>query len=467
MKQKRKHKDIEEEIEIIDIDKEEKEKEKQNIKIKKKVKLKKGLLFQTLFCLVSIIFILGCCIFYGTRLVKYYKLYNPKDDKGNAVQLLSNKITSTSTFVYEGEGLYLTGGTYIYKGENVNNYIKYSNLIWRILKINDDKSIDIVLDSSINNLKWNSTITDYSKSDVATYLKEEFLPILNEKHLTNTIVCNDKIDDIANINCTIPDSSNYVRLLNIDEFLNSKIEDKSYISNGNNIWLSSRGTKQVWTINGTSLSYADMTNTYNIKPVVTLKNSTPYVSGTGTKKDPYVIEETKNDIQVGNRVKLGEDIWTVYSIEDDKLKLSLSTLYKNGTQTYRFDLSTNKYDPTKKSSLAKYLNETFYDSLSYKDQLLDCTWYIGEYNDSYKDIYSEKVTSKVGLSSVADLKLDGEVSNYYLLNGINTNKVYIYSDTLIESKSTLSRAIKPSICIKKATIKTGDGTLEKPYTLEG
>ena len=168
--------DIEEEKEVVEEenidkntekkkDKKEKSKNKDKSTIKKatgKRKLKKGLLFQTIFCAVSIIFIIGCCIFYGTRLVKYYKIYNPKDSNGNAMQLLANKITSGATFVYDGDGIYLTGGTYTYKGEKVDNYIKYGNLVWRILKINSDKSIDIVLDSSINNLKWNSNITDYS-----------------------------------------------------------------------------------------------------------------------------------------------------------------------------------------------------------------------------------------------------------------------------------------------------------------
>lgn len=482
----------EEELEVIDIDDDieeiekqneteevEKEKKKKKKKSKKnedktttkkatgKRKLKKGLLIQTIFCAVSIIFIIGCCIFYGTRLVKYYKMYNPKDSNGNAMQLLANKITSGATFVYEGDGIYLTGGTYTYKGEKVNNYVKYGNLVWRILKINSDKSIDIVLDSSINNLKWNSTITDYSKSDIAAYLNDEFLKILDKKTLAHTIVCTDKVNDISKIKCNTTDTSNYVRLLNIGEFINSKASGKSFISDGNSTWLSTHGEKQVWAINGTSLSYTDPSKTYDVKPVVTLKNTTKYISGKGTEKEPYEIEEKSNSVMVSDHIKLGNDTWTVYKIEDNKLYLSLSTLYGKGTKTYRFDLKSNKYDPTKASSLAKYLNETYLNSLSYKNKLEDCTWYTGTYETSYKDIYKEKINAKVGISSVTDLKLDSTIKNYYVLNGTKDGKAYLYSDYLTESKVTLARAIKPSICIKKATIKTGDGSLTKPYTLEG
>ena len=63
------------------------------------------------------------------------------------------------------------------------------------------------------------------------------------------------------------------------------------------------------------------------------------------------------------------------------------------------------------------------------------------------------------------LKLDN-VDNYYLLNGTEKGKIYLYSEGIIESKPALSRGIKPSICIKKSAIKEGNGTLESPYTLE-
>lgn len=437
-----------------------------NKKTKTVRKLKKGLLVQTIFCTLSIIFILICCVFYGSRLVKYYKIYNPKDESGKAISLMGNHIISTSSIVYEGEGLYLVNGNYLYKGEKVNNYVKFSNLIWRIIKINEDKSLDVILDQPINNLMWNNNVTDYSKSDINKYLNDEFLKILDKNMLSTTAVCKDKVDDISKISCKDIDTSNYVRLLNIDEFLNSKATDSSFISNTNNIWLTTRGNTRAWTTNNNSLSYSETTNTYSVKPVITLKNSNQITSGDGSKDNPYVVGNNKNEITVGSHIKLDNDIWTVYSLKDEKVYLSLANLYKKGTKTYRFDLKENKYNVENTSSLAKYLNNDFYNSLSYKNLLLDTVWYTGEYNNSYKDIYISQINAKVGLSSVTDLKFDN-VQNYYLLNGTKENKIYLYGDTLIESKPTLSRAIKPSICIKKGKLKQGQGTLEDPYVLEG
>lgn len=462
-------KKIEEDIEVIDIDDEEiKEVKEQQVEknYKRKRKLKKGIFFRFVFCFVSIVFILGCCVFYGTRLVKYYKIYNPKDSSGNSIKLLADSILGSSSFVYEGEGLYNSSGNYIYKGENVNNYIEYSNLTWRILKINSDNTIDIVLDDSINNLKWNKEITEFTSSDINSYLKEKVLSYLNKELITNTLVCKDLIDDVSKISCNEPDLSLDIRLLNIDEFLNSSVDEKSFITNDNGIWLASRGSENAWIINGNSLSYANVTEAYDVKPVVTLKNSNVLVSGKGTKEEPFIIEKENKAISINDHIKLGDDIWTVYDLDKEHLSLTLSKLYKDGSKTYRFDLSSNKYNSENDSSLAKYLNSDFYKSLSYKDLLLEKEWFVGEYNDSYKDIKSEKVTAKVGLTSVEDLKLDNGVNNYYLLNGTKEGMIYLFNNYLIESKPTLSRAIKPSIYIKKASIKSGTGTLKDPYVLE-
>ena len=77
------------------------------------------------------------------------------------------------------------------------------------------------------------------------------------------------------------------------------------------------------------------------------------------------------------------------------------------------------------------------------------------------------MTAKIGIPSITDLKLDKDVSNYYLLNGVSNKKSLMYRNSLIESKPFLSRGIKPSIVIKNQIIKSGTGTVKDPYILEG
>ena len=99
--------------------------------------------------------------------------------------------------------------------------------------------------------------------------------------------------------------------------------------------------------------------------------------------------------------------------------------------------------------------------------LLDSEWYIGNYNNSYEDVTSKKVTSKVGLLSVADLKYDEDISKFYfLLTPGETYYTYISGEVLRESKITFSRYIRPTISIKETNIKEGKGTRVSPYVLE-
>ena len=99
------------------------------------MKKKKKKLLENIFQIISIAFIIGCFIFYGCRLVKYYKVFNPKKTEKNS-GLLSIAIPKNSSIVTSGDGLYHIGGSYIYKGKVKNNYILFNGLMYRILKIN-------------------------------------------------------------------------------------------------------------------------------------------------------------------------------------------------------------------------------------------------------------------------------------------------------------------------------------------
>ena len=119
---------------------------------------------QTIFCVLSLIFILGCGVYYGSRLYKYYKIYNPKNEKGEVLLNLPSKIIDDSSVVESGDGLYLVNGNYVFKGKNVDNYILISNILFRIIRINSDKTIDVVMDEYVNRLEWNKEITTYARS---------------------------------------------------------------------------------------------------------------------------------------------------------------------------------------------------------------------------------------------------------------------------------------------------------------
>lgn len=412
-------------------------------------------LWEKILIISSLVFIIGCMIFYGSRLIKYYKIYNPKIE-GESVELIMNAIVRNQPIVYEKDGLYRTSGMYIYKGENVDNYIRYSNMLWRIVKFNIDGSLDLVLDDNINMLKWNNDVISFEKSDIYKYLNNYFYKLLDYDNLSNTVICTDEIDDLKNITCNNKITDSYVRLLSISEYLNSMADNKTYINDSSNIWLSDRGSKTIWNINNKNLSSSKPNNMYYVKPVITLKNSTVLKGGTGKVDDPYIVGDSK--LGVGSYVKLADDVWYIYDIKNDTYLLSLA---KELDGKKVFSKKSTKFDITDKTSLAYYLNNEYYESLAYKDMLVENDWYNGSY-DSYNDVFSSTTKSYVGLLNVSDIKKEGLI-DYYLMTASNNDKIYLYSDTLIDSKPNLLRNVVPTIAIKDLKTSNGAGTDTNPY----
>lgn len=454
-------------VENIDSEKEEKENKRSKKKFKKR-RLKKGI-FQTIFCLLSFAFIIGCCIFYGNRLIKYYKIYNPKTESGESVRLISTAITQETPIVVEGDGLYRENGVYIYKGYEANNYIKYSNMLWRVVRTNSDGSVEIILDDYINILAWDFKGKEYIDSDIHTYLNDIFVKQINTEVLVKTSICTDKMTSIDKYSCNNKNVDYFVKLLPANDFLNSVINEKTYIADSEElVWLGTTANdEKAWLANGSNISTSEANNTYFVKPVVTLSNATQLLGGTGSKEEPYIIEKEDSKIGLGSYINLGEDSWIVSSIEDNKIKLVYNGLYNDGLSTYRFDTEKIDFDPERENSLAKLLNTNFYDSLSYKDILLEFDVYTAIYKESYKNTYEEKVTVKVGIPSVVDLKFNNESNGYYLSNkSLREDKIYYYKQDLISSKPGISRPYRPVIMIEIPKVLEGDGSLDNPFKVE-
>ena len=473
--------DMTEEVSLSEIRKENKEKleEEKKEKKKKEPKVKKekvkktrtknkkkisktSSIIQTTFVLLSALFILGCCIHYGSRLIKYYKIYHPKNENGEQVTLIASSLTSNAPYQTEGDGLYKLGGASIYKGKNVDNYFKFSNLLWRIVSINTDGSIELVLENEINSLMFNNKIVNFEKSDINNYLNKEFIKALDTDYLTKTSYCLDEVEELDKVTCEKTNSDNYVRLLSITEFVNSKANDESYLITDREYWLYNTSKEKAWYTSEGSLSLMDSNEFYFVKPVIRIKNSNVLLGGKGTIEEPYYIEKDKKELNIGKYVTLGEDKWVIYNTDDKTISLSLVS---NLPTVHKYSTSKNTYDLTDTTSIAYYLNNSYLESLSYKDIINTTSWYTGKIKESYTDIESTKIDAKVGMLSIKDLKLTSD-DMYYLLTPGNDGYVYYYSDGVVPSKISLARNIKPAININKLKITSGEGIKDDPYVLD-
>ncbi len=412
-----------------------------------KRKLKKYV-FQKTFCILSIAFIIIVIAFYASRILINSRIYGK--------ELISTTISKNKTVEKVDK-------TYIFRGSKSNNYIMFSNMLFRIVKVNIDGSVDIVLDDSMNSLIFN-TDNGYIDSDIHEYLNDVFLDKLNKNYLTNTIICTDTVSDLNKYSCKNKETKDYVKLLDVADYLNS-IDEDTYIKNNGVIWLSTVKDKEnTWVINNGEISYLKNDSFAMALPVVTLKDSVKIVSGDGTKEKPYRISN-KTSIDAGSYIKINDDLWVVYSKDKNTVNLVLYDNINSGITKFKYSGESIKFDPKEDNTLAKYLNDTYYNSLTYKKLLKDFEICSGEYSGSYTSVCKNKTKVKVGIPTILDIKYPGNSFSYYLANGIDS-EIYYYEDGIHLTKPNLIKPIRPTISIKTPSTKKGKGTLEEPYIVE-
>ena len=260
------------------------------MKLRKNGRKKKKLSVQKIFNLVSFIFIMSCILFYGTRFIKLYK-------QNNTV----NKITFIGDTIKKNNKLKLVNGDYYFYGKDVNNYVSYSNLLWRIIKVTDENTVTLVLDNSITSLAKGTNKT-FEETNINKWLNtsgKDNTGILEkalnnvQKYLTETNTCTDNITDAKKITCqktttdtyiTIPSLNDYVNTGSTESFLNN--EEYYYLINNekeNTSWCVDKDGK---------ISTSDGTDILGIKPIITIKNNIQVTGGNGNKENPYIFEES-------------------------------------------------------------------------------------------------------------------------------------------------------------------------------
>ena len=441
-----------------------------------KRKVKRKISIQKLFNFASFIFLLICVIWYGGRTIYYY-LDSKKTTSEN--KLLSDQILKNNL---NNKNFKKLGKNYYFYKDATNNYVTYANILWRIIKINNKNETVLISEQPITSLSYGES-NSYTESSPIKWMNsdesDDYTGIL-ENNITNTNdylaktkTCIDNITDTKDIKCKKTNNDNYFSLLDINDYINTGYNE-SFINNNYYIYLANKSDDEVWYINAEGeLNTDDGTEIIGIKPTITLKNSINYLKGTGTEKDPYIIEE-KNQY-FASYVKLDKDIYRVYNIQDNTLKLSLNDYLKVNGSNYEHIYSNNNYyhNDTKAYTLANYLNTTYYNSLNYKNIILHnkyINYYYGMNNNyNYKDILNNKIDTNIYTLSIADPILNN-LDNYFIATGTNKNSSLIYikekDGTVTEKAVTTKKYIIPCISIDKSKLTKGSGTLDDPYRME-
>ena len=429
------------------------------------------------FNFFSLIIIIGIGIYFGYRSLYYYSKQNMVN-KGNN-QNLGEVIINSNKLVTEGDGFHRDKKGYYFTGKVSNNYVLFANRVFRIIRINNDGSIKLVTDRNIASFMWGDADT-YKNSNLYNWLDKR-----EDKHTGiyyNTIPAADNFlvktnysEDILKDDKIVlnnEENSDYITTLTIDDYVISGGKN-GYLNNGQIYHLlglnDSKGT--LYVEEDGSIANSDSLTSYGVKAVITLKKNTISSYGDGSVDNPYTIKQGNNTNYVDRIVKLGEDNWKVFQEENDILKLVKVDYIKNKDNRefkYRFSEEENTFDLEDWKGLAVYLNNSYLNSLSYKNILERNNYYTGEISTdtgyNLENNYADKVNCKVGLLNIFDYN-NSDYDDIYLMNPLGGTLRYIkYKNGLLgEAEITDEKHVIPVVSINKKHIKSGKGTLKDPY----
>ena len=243
--------------------------------------------------------------------------------------LNNNELKKTTTVVGEeisstNEGLIEDkdddGATYYFRGAVDNNYVSFANLMWRIVRINGDGTVRLVLNETIDTLStYNTEETSFKETALYDSLETFYENNLNyyEKNIANSKFCSETsitdnkynaytriiTNEIPTFNCLGTSFISRIGTLMVDEIVYAGAlydeENTNYYLYNSEIenlwWTSSLARKDDSSIypflvspNGSLTESVASTLYRGVRPVINLSRNTK-VSGTGTLTDPYTV----------------------------------------------------------------------------------------------------------------------------------------------------------------------------------
>ena len=465
------------EKETIKQSKPKKEKVKKEKKKKEKHILGKA---EFIFNFISLVCMIGMGVYFGYRSLYYYSKQNQQYQE--EAQTLNGYILQHVPVNYEeGDGLHHDSLGYYFKGNVQNNYVSFANRIFRIIRINEDNTVKMVLDSNAAIFPWGDPI-HYQESNLYYWLNKtdweysgyyyNTLPDV-EGFLEKTEYKENVLNE-GEITESKDSYKEYITLLSINDYVQAN-GMSSYLNTGRMFFLLglNKENQNLYVEEDGSIQTCETTQGFGIRPVITLKANTVISGGEGTKDNPYVIQQGDKTNMIASYVKLGEDVWRVFYQNGDDLKLHLNGyIQENGAEKATFYSQTNSiYDIMDAENIGYYLNHQYFSSLPYQNILQPFPSLIGEISDDkgyqYTTIYGGIAQSNVSLLNVFDPFFNQDLTDFFRVNNtspVGSMEYVTYSNGLLgEADVREVKHIVPVISIKKGNIKSGTGSINDPY----
>lgn len=201
------------------------------------------------------------------------------------------------------DGLYETSDSYVFKGTNPNNYIRFNSSLWRIVSIDKETNMVKIINLNGSQQTWQENgMIEYLNNDYtngSTY-SDETKNLINNNSKWNAGKL-DKIDSILSLKSQEKQVKEYhtIGLLNVSEYIDASLVNDCYLTNNCTSYLSKNSNyylynntndNKVWYVGSDNkLNTISPTSEtlYNLYPVLNLKLKTNISNGDGTELSPY------------------------------------------------------------------------------------------------------------------------------------------------------------------------------------
>ena len=385
-----------------------------------------------------------------------------------------------------------------YKGYRDDNYIMFNNMLFRIVKINDNDTIMAVSEEPLASVDYTNN-GRFANSSLDKWLNDYFYNLLEDKY-KDLIVATKWCDDVVNkdnymtTECTRTSAKRNIGIMSIQDYNNTLQDGNSFYDSRALMWFSNIGEdNNPWTL--TSM-YAYPMKTepmnkeylFNVRPTITLKKNTKVLSGDGSSGNPYILVENKtarknsnlNERQIGEYIKYKGYTYRISNLNNNgTTEVIMTGVIKNGDNELNIGYNNGSgkkvYNSKQKgnigyqiiNNLTKYISTDLFEKTKVKVPIYSGrVTYQGKKNiKEYNDIIS--IPSTFDIFSAKGLNSSN--SGYWLIDSSNEEniKTMVYpigtvSYTPVTDDTTAGVKVKATFK-KDVIITDGSGTLSDPY----
>ena len=385
------------------------------------------------------------------------------------------------------------GNSKNYVGNPENNYVRLSNMMFRIYGLDSDNNIILVAAEDVANV-------NFTKID--KWLNEYYYKHLTakaKKMIVKAKYCNMTVTD-STLDTT--SCSRYTKKVNV--YIPSIVEinkNNGFMKTWTMSWTANTGEGNKAYVNrmffygdeyGKNYLPVKKVNNYGVRPMLTIKGSTKIIYGDGTLKNPYTFEDYKkveggedvSKTSTGEYIIISDTLYRVIDNNDGLVKVISDDAITNGNNTVVFspEINNNKinYNPQSKKSVGYFINNRigdYVESKYFDNHSIKVPIYKGNI------IYGEESTNKEYRAKMfapnmyemfsAQTNLYGHVSHSYWL--LNTSKKDFTVAAITDIGVPINDEYIPfesfgvRVCsyLKKGIVVTsGSGTHEEPYMIK-